>query len=206
MRWDRIVACLLIVVGLAYASYTGINYIYKMDVVKEISPDKIAKVDISNQVKTPNKKTLSEPDWVIVPKEQRPKKGEAFANLIIPRLKESMPIIEGTDEDDLSHGVGHYQRSVLPGEPDNSVLSGHRDITFQRLGELKKGDQLQVATKQGTFVYRIDKIWITHANDQSVIVPHKEPTLTLTTCYPFGYFGSAPDRYIVQGKLMAKLD
>jgi sortase A len=34
--------------------------------------------------------------------------------------------------------------------------------------------------------------------DVSVIEPTDEPALTLVTCYPFDYVGSAPERFIVR--------
>jgi len=132
----------------------------------------------------------------------RPKMNEKFGELIIPSLKAVLPIIEGTDPDQLEKGVGHYKNSVLPGEDDNTVLSGHRDTVFRELGKLKINDLLIVKTTAGTFNYRITKTWITDKDDRSVIVSHKgNYILTLTTCYPFNWIGSAPQRYIVQAKL-----
>ena len=132
----------------------------------------------------------------------RPKMNEKFGELVIPSLKAVLPIIEGTDPDQLERGVGHYRNSVLPGEDDNTVLSGHRDTVFRELGRLKINDALIVKTTAGTFTYRITKTWITDADDRSVIVSHKgKHILTLTTCYPFDWIGSAPQRYIVQAKL-----
>lgn len=52
------------------------------------------------------------------------------------------------------------------------------------------------------YTYEIQKMWITHADDRTVIVKKEEPTLTLTTCYPFDYIGDAPDRYIIEAKLI----
>ncbi|SHE82227.1 sortase A [Seinonella peptonophila] len=200
MRWDRVIACVLIILGIGYASYSYVMYLQKVEVVEKITPSEASK--LADQK---SKSLTSVPvQPVIVPKVQRPKQGEKFAYLYIPRLKERLPVIEGTNDEQLAYGVGHYERSVLPGEGDNAVLSGHRDTVLQRLGELNKGDTLQVVTPQGSFVYRITKTWVTDASDQSVIVSHKLPILTLTTCYPFGYIGSAPDRYIVQAKLVAK--
>ncbi|PFW66007.1 class D sortase, partial [Bacillus pseudomycoides] len=49
--------------------------------------------------------------------------------------------------------------------------------------------------------YEIQKTWITHADDRTVIIKKEEPILTLTTCYPFDYIGDAPDRYIIEAKL-----
>lgn len=206
MKWDRIVASFLIICGMAYASYSVVIYMQKLDVVQDVSPKDIVEKPLSQLENQSYAGGKNEKQWEIVPKENRPKLGELFASLIIPRLGVEIPIWEGVAEEKLAKGVGHYSRSVLPGEPDNSVLSGHRDTVFRRLGELKKGDQLQVKTNNGTFVYKIEKMWITTAEDRSVIVPHSTPILTLTTCYPFGYLGSAPDRYIIQSKLLAKIN
>lgn len=142
----------------------------------------------------------SKPEKVLY--SQRPKMDEKFGELVIPRINAVLPIIEGTDPDQLERGIGHYKKSVLPGEDDNAVLSGHRDTTFRKLGELKIGDELIVKTKAGTFTYKITKTWITDDDDRTVIVSHKgNYILTLTTCYPFNWVGSAPQRYIVQAKL-----
>jgi sortase A len=126
-----------------------------------------------------------------------PKKGARIGSLTIPVLKQTLPIIEGTAEDDLKKGVGHYAQSVLPGEKDNCVLSGHRDTVFARLGKLKVGDRLIARTSAGTFTYRITRIRIVHKDDRTVIVPTDHAVLTLSTCYPFRFVGSAPDRYVL---------
>ncbi|MCH5586247.1 class D sortase [Shimazuella sp. AN120528] len=133
----------------------------------------------------------------------RPKTGEKVGDLIIPKLSASLPIIEGTDPDELEKGVGHFAQSVLPGEKDNSVLSGHRDTVFRNVGKLKIGDQLVTKTSAGVFTYKIVKMWIVDENDRTVIVSHKgKQILTLTTCYPFNWIGPAPQRYIIQSELV----
>ena len=40
------------------------------------------------------------------------------------------------------------------------------------------------------------------ADDVHVLDPTREPTLTLVTCYPFYFLGNAPQRFIVQARLM----
>ena len=134
--------------------------------------------------------------------ESYPKDGETFGELVIPKISASLPIVEGTDEDELEKGVGHYANSVLPGERDNSVLSGHRDTVFRKLGEVGVGDELIVKTSAGEFTYRVNKVRIVDADDRTVIVPKPRPTLTVTTCYPFNYIGDAPDRYILVANLV----
>ncbi len=133
----------------------------------------------------------------------RPVKGDSVGTLTIPALKRTLPVIEGTGEKQLAKGVGHYAGSVLPGEVDNCVLSGHRDTVFRQLNEVKIGDPLVVQTSAGTFTYTVRSTRIVHANDKTVIVPTDHAVLTLTTCYPFNYIGSAPDRYIISADLVA---
>ncbi|MFC0272299.1 class D sortase [Metabacillus herbersteinensis] len=133
----------------------------------------------------------------------RPKKGEDIGELVIPKLEASLPIYHGTDEDELEKGVGHYAGSVLPGESDNSVLSGHRDTVFRKLGEVGKGDILITRTSAGEFTYKVRKVRIVDKDDRTVIVPKPKATLTVSTCYPFDFIGAAPDRYILVADLVS---
>ncbi len=132
----------------------------------------------------------------------RPKIGEMMGSLSIPKIDANLPIYHGTDEDELEKGVGHFAGSVLPGERDNSVLSGHRDTVFRKLGDVGKGDLLEVTTEAGTFTYKVRKVRIVDADDRTVIVPTPRPTLTVSTCYPFNYIGDAPERYILIADLI----
>jgi sortase A len=134
----------------------------------------------------------------------RPDKGENIGNLIIPKLNATLPIFHGTDEEELERGVGHFDKSVLPGEQDNSVLSGHRDTVFRKLGEVGKGDKLIVETSAGTFTYRIRHVRIVDKDDRTVIVPKPRATLTVSTCYPFDFIGASPERYILVADLISK--
>ncbi|WP_434178815.1 class D sortase [Bacillus stercoris] len=131
----------------------------------------------------------------------KPKVGEAVGVLEIPKINAELPIVEGTDADDLEKGVGHYKESYYPNENGQIVLSGHRDTVFRRTGELKKGDQLKVKLPYGRFRYKIENMKIVDKNDTSIItLQHSEEELILTTCYPFSYIGNAPKRYIIYGK------
>ncbi|WP_409298643.1 class D sortase [Peribacillus sp. SCS-26] len=132
---------------------------------------------------------------------ERPKQGDLIGDLIIPKLHAKLPIFHGTDEDELVKGVGHFAGSVLPGEQDNSVLSGHRDTVFRKLGDVGEGDELIVQTSAGEFTYKVYKVRIVDANDRTVIVPKPRATLTVSTCYPFHFAGSAPERYILTAYL-----
>lgn len=132
-----------------------------------------------------------------------PQIGDLMGELIIPKLGASLPIIHGTDEDELEQGVGHYADSVLPGQSDNSVLSGHRDTVFRELGKVGKGDEFIVHTADGTFTYRVRQVRIVDEDDRTVIVPKPRATLTVSTCYPFDFVGYAPERYILVADLIS---
>lgn len=131
-----------------------------------------------------------------------PTVGENIGSLKIPALNQVIPIYHGSDDDELKKGIGHFSRSVLPGEKDNSVLSGHRDTVFRKLGQLQIKDQLIVETPAGIFTYEIREIKIVDLNDKTIITPTVHAVLTVTTCYPFDFIGSAPDRYILIADLV----
>ena len=145
---------------------------------------------------------VSIPENQAVVYEEYPSQGDIFGNLWIPVLKQNIPIVEGTGNEELKKGAGHFIDSVLPGVKDNCVISGHRGTVFKNLGLLKIGDQLIIETSTGIFTYEINHIRIVDKDDRTVIVPTALATLTLTTCYPFNYIGDAPDRYILIGELV----
>jgi sortase A len=135
---------------------------------------------------------------------RKPAVGETLGSLTVPVLGMKLPIIQGTGTAQLQKGVGHMTSTVLPGEADNCVISGHRDTVFTRLGTLKIRDRLIVQTVAGTFTYQIRRIRIVHKNDRTVVVHADRAVLTVSTCYPFHYVGSAPDRYVLIADLVAR--
>jgi sortase A len=129
-------------------------------------------------------------------------RGAFIGTLEIARLKKTIPIYQGTEAAQLKKGAGHYEKSVMPGVKDNSVIAGHRDTVFSKFGNLKIGDPLIVTTKSGRFEYKIESFRIVKANDRTVIVSTKDARLTLSTCYPFYFIGNAPKRFIVSASLI----
>ncbi|HLR07705.1 MAG TPA: class D sortase [Bacillota bacterium] len=126
--------------------------------------------------------------------------GDTIGILYIPRLDREIPIIEGTDEEELAQGVGHYAGTGFPGENRQILLSGHRDTVFRQFGELEDGDEFHVKMEHGTFIYEIrgSETQIVPADDTTVIDPNrKDEVLTVSTCYPFSYIGNAPERYVL---------
>lgn len=127
-----------------------------------------------------------------------PGHGETVGLLEIESIDATLAIVEGTDEDDLERGVGHFANSAYPGENDQIVLSGHRDTVFRRLGDVEIGDTFVIKLPHGDFTYEMVDSKIVDADDRTIIkstAPNEE--LIISTCYPFSYVGPAPDRYII---------
>lgn len=133
---------------------------------------------------------------------RRPDVGEKIGTITLESLELSWPIFEGTDEEQLSRGVGHYTKSVLPGMDDNTILAGHRNTVFNRLGELEENDLILVKTKAGVFTYQVRSFKVVSRSDKTVIQPSDSGTLTLTTCYPFNNIGRTTDAFIVTAELI----
>lgn len=129
------------------------------------------------------------------------KENDIIGILHISRLNRKIPVLEGTKEKQLSTGAGHSPGTPLPGQPGNSVLAGHRDTVFRGLSEVKPGDTIEVETDAGRAVYRVTGSRIVDAEDRGAIEPSEASVLTLVTCYPFGYVGPAPDRYLLTAEL-----
>lgn len=126
----------------------------------------------------------------------QPDDGEAFGVLEIPRLDRSIGIVEGTDADSLKRGVGHVASTVFPGQGEQIVLSGHRDTVFRDFGELEMGDTFVVQMPYGDYEYEIRDSEIVDRFDTSVIGSMGEEVLVVSTCYPFEFYGFAPDRFV----------
>jgi sortase A len=125
----------------------------------------------------------------------------AMALLRIPRIQLEVPILEGTDDLSLNRAVGHIAGTARPGDSGNIGIAGHRDGFFRGLKDVSTGDTIEIMTQRGETTYVIDQITIVNPTDVSVLAPRARSSVTLVTCYPFYFVGSAPQRYIVQASL-----
>ena len=86
--------------------------------------------------------------------------GEPFAVLQIPALGADwqFTLVEGTSQDQLARGPGHYVGTSFPGQPGNVGVAGHRvthATPFDRLDELGSCDAIVVESRESWFVYRV---------------------------------------------------
>jgi sortase A len=124
--------------------------------------------------------------------------GDVIGRIEIPRLEISTMVFEGTGDDVLGIGVGHLPDSPLPGLRGNVVLAAHRDTFFRPLRNIHKLDTIAVVTPGGTHRYSVDETRIVTPDHTEVLGPASGTVLTLVTCYPFDWFGHAPQRFIVR--------
>nr|WP_240981397.1 MULTISPECIES: class E sortase [unclassified Streptomyces] len=137
------------------------------------------------------------------PVSSRTPSGSAFAVLRIPRIGLTVPVAAGISKSKvLDKGyVGHYPGTAAPGEVGNVALAGHRNThgePFRYVNRLRKGDEITLRTREGTYTYLVDRILpVTSPRDTGVIQPVPrsivKPSygyseagsyLTLTTCTP----------------------
>ncbi|MBQ6448248.1 MAG: class D sortase [Bacillus sp. (in: Bacteria)] len=193
MKWTKWLSLLLIVGGVLFIGY-GVWNIMDTKAQTENSLSE-AKAAINNKE---NEKWVDKESERFVPPI-----GDAVGLLEMEKIDGVLPIVEGTDPDDLEKGVGHYKGSFYPDENGQIVLSGHRDTVFRRAGELEIGDELKIILPYGEFSYQITSTKIVEADDRSIItLDDSKEELILTTCYPFRFVGNAPQRYIIYAKRM----
>ncbi|GAB3056798.1 class D sortase [Virgibacillus ainsalahensis] len=190
-------AFLLIVAGFVFLGFGGYQLLQTQNAQNESLAEAKALINDKDIPESGTSAKTTIPDEHNIPEDFSPATGETAGILHIPKLESDLPIVEGTHEDELAKGVGHYKGTAYPQQDEHIVLSGHRDTVFRRMGELEHGDILTIKLPYGEFSYEIIDTKIVDAEDRSVIVPTDEEVLTLTTCYPFSYVGSAPDRYII---------
>jgi len=121
----------------------------------------------------------------------------------IPRLKLSALAREGVDVSTLRGSVGHVPGTAMPGDAGNAAFAAHRDTFFAPLRDVRRGDEVVVTTPAAVHRYAVVSTRIVDPSDVTVLRPTDGRTLTLVTCYPFDYIGTAPRRFIVQAELRA---
>jgi sortase A len=131
--------------------------------------------------------------------------GVPLAVLRIPGIELEVPVLDGTDEVTLNRAVGRIEGTARPGEPGNVGIAGHRDGFFRGLKDVAKGDRIELETLDGTATYEVTEIVIVDPEAVEVLDSTPRPTITLVTCYPFYYVGSAPERYIVRAERAASV-
>jgi sortase A len=136
----------------------------------------------------------------MIPPQAAAKEGDVLGRIEIPRLGMTVAILEGTAPQTLKLGVGHIEGTALPGASGNVGIAGHRDTYFRALQDIRDKDEIQIQTATGLSRYEVDSLQIVAPSDVGVLAPTAESSITLVTCYPFHFIGSAPERFIVRAR------
>jgi sortase A len=123
-----------------------------------------------------------------------------IGRLEIRRLGVSIVVFEGIAHRTLRHAVGHVEATALPGQVGNVGIAGHRDTFFRPLKDIVPDDIIALTTPAGEYRYRVAWTKVVGPYDVAVLDSTGNEVLTLVTCYPFYFVGSAPDRFIVRAE------
>ena len=124
-----------------------------------------------------------------------------LALLRVPKIHLEVPVLEGTDDLTLNRGVGRIVGTARLGDKGNMGVAGHRDGFFRGLKDVGVGDSIDLVLPNRTDTYLVDKVEIVNPDNVGVLRPTSVSSLTLVTCYPFYFIGSAPQRYIVHASI-----
>jgi sortase A len=124
------------------------------------------------------------------------------AVMSIEKLGLRVPVFEGTSDLVLNRGAGWISGTARPGEPGNVGIAGHRDGFFRGLKDIQLGDRIELSAPDTKLAFTVDEIRVVAPTDVHVLQPRSRASLTLVTCYPFYFVGSAPQRYIVHASVV----
>lgn len=134
-------------------------------------------------------------------KETTPDADTAF---IININGERIKVAYGVDETTLKKTPGWLENSAYPGEDGVCVVYGHRNRNHLRaLKGAYVGDTITVETTDGSCTYVVETIRIMDGDEDLTIPTLEGKHLMLSTCYPFHYSGSAPQKYVVTAKIIS---
>ena len=193
-RARRLAGAGLCIAGAVFVGHAGLRYAagaYRADLARQQWEEQQARTAVA----TARERVANSVGFA----SERVAVGAPVARLRIPRIRLDEIVVEGVGDSELNAGPGHLPGSALPGMRGNAVISAHRDRHFSHLDALQIGDTIRTETGQSSGSWVIVARRIVDRNAPALF-QSSEPTLTLTTCWPVRYFGSAPDRLILTAK------
>ena len=186
------------------ASYYGYEWWQGTQGVEEVSAEETKKWGSEKASEVTTEESVKIQEVLMSDQIKQFDVGQEVGRLVIPTIEKGFTTYWGTDDDTLSQGVGMYvsQFTTTPDQKRHTVLSGHRDTVFTGLQDVKKGDAVFLEYDGKRYEYAVVSMKVVDADDRTVIVDKKEATLTLTTCYPFDFIGSAPERYVIESEFV----
>ena len=183
LRWSQRLLIITGTVALGYVGFTLLDArLYQV----------AAKKSLASQIHVEEEHQGSQPKPAV-------KIGGILGRVDVPRLGISVAVLQGISSRILRLGVGHIEGTPLPGQTGNTGIAGHRDTFFRELKDIRKNDEIQLQTATELLHYQVDWVKVVDPDDMTVLDPSTSgSTLTLVTCYPFYFIGSAPKRFVVR--------
>jgi sortase A len=128
--------------------------------------------------------------------------GVPEAVLSIPALQLEVPIYHGVTEINLNRGAAHIEGTAALAPSGNIGIAAHRDGFFRKLKDIAIDDEVVLDVGDRMLRYRVVDIGVVVPSEVHVLEPTVMPSITLVTCYPFYFVGTAPERYIVRAELV----
>lgn len=127
------------------------------------------------------------------------REGRAAGRIRIPAIDVEAVFVEGTDQESLKAGPGHYPATSWPGQGKVVAIAGHRTTYgawFRNIDELDRGDPIILRMPYGRYVFRVAGTKIVDDTDWSIL-EGKGEFLVLSACHPLY---SASQRLVVTAR------
>ncbi len=121
-----------------------------------------------------------------------------LGTLHMPSLDITVPVYDTASDLNMDRGSGVIDGMSYPHEPGHIGIAGHRDGFFRALKDAQVGEVLILQTINGEKRFQIDELLIVEPDDSHYLQDTVEQRLTVVTCYPFYFAGSAPQRFLVR--------
>jgi len=183
----RIASSVLLLIGLIALGYAG--YV----------------IENARTYQAINERKFEAPPASVAPRiAEPPSEGSPIGRLQIPRLGLRVIVVQGDSPQILKRAVGHLPDTMLPGEDGNMALAGHRDTFFRPLRGVRPGDLITFETPSSAFEYQVEWTHVVPPTSIEVLRSSGARELTLITCFPFDFVGSAPNRFVVRARQVSE--
>ena len=127
----------------------------------------------------------------------RPRRCCAFRKLTL-----EVPVYGDTSDLNLDRGAGRIPGTAGLDQSGNIGIAAHRDGFFRKLKDVELGmDIYPRARRHARSAITSPRSASCRRKRARCSRPPTTPSVTLVTCYPFYFVGSAPQRFIVRGEL-----
>lgn len=120
------------------------------------------------------------------------------ARISVPRLGVSQVVLSGGSGEALAFGPTLLPGSAALGRRGTAVFAAHRDTHFSFLKDLRRDDLIVVETVSGQRLeYRVSGGAVVRRDRFGVDRHASQPSIALTTCWPFNASERGPWRFVV---------